>query len=261
VVDLLNEYINELEHYEPTLGRTMKFHLSNFEKDIDLSGAFDFQNMLSELLLENVSYLTVFWGIMEGGNSKSSGNIISDLQDAFVEIGRRSGGTTVSGSEPEDGLMSLKEYTDHFYELVFEYEGDPADTKIQVDVNGSNPVLSYRGSFSMDEMDSWINRIFDGKITISDFSLKKRRNAAFTLSGFERDKINRFGMLKVRISLLDEDNQLVYTESNIMRASEGEVDVSVPVPKEYKGEYTLVIDAIDMMANKIGSITNRVTIK
>ena len=260
VASMLHEYIDELGDFEPILGRTMKFHLTNFEKEIDLSGAFDYKKLLTELLLENISYLTVFWGHQGSEGTQSQGKIIPDLRDAFQEIGRATGGKTIISMEPEDGLLDLKDYTDRFYELVFEMEDDPKDMRIDIVASETPVSLSYRESFSEEEMEAWMRRMTGEKVTISDFSLKRKRVATFTLSGFETDKINRIGMMKVRLSLLGEGDQLVYTTSNILRASESEVELSVPLPKEHSGEFTLVVDVIDMMANKMDSISNRIKI-
>ncbi len=242
----LNGYI--ATHESGSLARNMEKSLADFEKELLISASFPQADILDTLLGKNICFNVVHWGSLKSDESDTSFNETSDLEAVMCRIAECSGGKNVVASDPEQALKKIKSHADTYYDLTFALDGKIAETNIQVLANRPDLELSYKQNFSSEEMQEWVHINKEKKVEIRGISMSKK-TIDFEIDSFEKDREKRFGLLKVRISLFDEQNRNAYKSENTLRASKDNVKISVPFSREYKGRFRLVIEIFDLLAN------------
>jgi hypothetical protein len=256
---MVNNYINYLDRGNQPLARAMKSHLSYFAKQLLFYDSFPISDFLNIFLSLNVGFNTVFWGNLKISDSDPLAKETSELEVIFSEIASLTGGKTIIATEPEMGLREIKAHTDHFYELIYDFDGKMEEKKIHVLLNDQKSKLSYKNKFSKQEIGSCIQALSEKSVEVIDFSIKKNQ-VTFSIKSFKRKREKKYGLLKVRMRLFDKHNFMVYSTENTLRASENEVTVSIPLPPEHRGEFKLNITIFDLIANTLTSQDHRLTL-
>lgn len=246
----LNRYIST--HETGTLAQTMQKSLADLEKNLIISDSIKSIEILNTLLGKNICYNVVNWGSIKTSESDASIKEASDLEAVLHQIAEYSGGKSVVATDPEQGIRQIRNHTDRFYQLIYEFDGNIEHKKIHISAADSNLELSYRQNYSEEEMRDWLRTLAEKRITIRDF-LQRKNSIQFGIDTFERNREEEFGILKVRISLFDGNNTPVYKSENTLRASRDKVKISIPLPTEYRGEYRLCIEVFDLLANTSAS--------
>jgi hypothetical protein len=96
-------------------------------------------------------------------------------------------------------------------------------------------------------------------VEIGDFVMENN-TLHFVLHSFQKDQENKYGVLKVRVSLHDGQNTAVYKSENTLRAAKERVSISIPLPEEYRGEFRLLISVFDLLANTVASYEHNIRI-
>lgn len=242
----LNAYISK--HETGSLARTMQKSISDLEKQLLISESIPQEEILDSLLGKNICYNVVFFGSIKSDEAHTSFKETSDLHSVLRRIARYSGGKAVVATDPEKGLNEIKKHSDRYYDLVFELDRNTGELKFHISSEGSHHKFSYKQNFSKEEMDEWIRSIGEKKVQIQDFSLDKRA-IHFSIGSFMQNRDKQFGLLKVRLRLIDKNNAQIYKTENTLRASEERVTVSVPMPLDYRGRFRLSIEVFDLLAN------------
>lgn len=242
----LNAYIGT--HESGTLARTMQKSLSDFEKQLLISESFPQAEILDTLLGKNMSFNVIHWGSLKSDESGTSSEESSDLGAVLRRIAEYSGGKNIVATDPEQGIKEIKNHADVYYELAFAFDGKVEEKKIQISTNRPNPELSYKQRFSAEDMDQWVRTVTKKKVKIHDIAIHND-TIHFEIDSFEKNKEKQFGLLKVRISLFDGNNNKAYKSENTLRASKQRVTLSIPIPPEHHGKFRLVIEVFDFLAN------------
>ncbi len=246
----LNAYITATEY--GTLAQTMQKSLADLEKQLLISEFIPQAEILESLLGENICYNIVFWGSIETDETDISIKETAGLEAVLSRIAEFSGGKALVTTDPEQGLKEIKNHTDLFYALDCEWDGSIEEQKIQISTGQPNLKLSYKQKFSEAEMAEWLQTLTEEKIAIRDFLLDEK-TIHFKIESFERNTREQFGIIKVRISLFDSNGTNVYHSENTLRASKDKVVISVPIPPEHKGDFRLMIQVFDLIANTAAS--------
>jgi len=129
------------------------------------------------------------------------------------------------------------------------YEGETLSRNMAKDLSDLEKQLVISDSFPQSEFLSTIlganisyNVIFWG-------SPKIGRSIQFTLNSFQLDQEEKYGMLKVRIVLSNQQNSPVFQTENILRASKESVTISIPLPEIREGDFRILISVFDLLAN------------
>jgi hypothetical protein len=246
----LNAYI--ATHESGPLARSMHKSLADMEKQLLISESISQAKILDSLLGKNMSYNVVFWGSIKTNEADTSFKETSDLEAALQHIAEYSGGKATVATDPEQGIKEITQHADHYYNLTFDFEGEVEDKTIHVSAEETNLKLSHKQNFSKDEVEELFQTLTEKRVQILDFSLDNRI-VHFRIDSFTQNQEKQFGMLKVRISLLDRDNTHVFKTENTLRASKQKVTISVPLPPEHQGEFRLLIEVFDLFENTSAS--------
>ena len=255
---IVNNYVNYMDGLQP-LARAMKYHLSYFKKQLLFSDSFPTSDFLDIFLGHNIGFNTVIWGNIQTTESDTFIQETSELEGIFSEISSLTGGKTVITKEPEMGLSEIIAHSDHFYELICDFDGRIEEKRIQVLLDDKNKKLSYKNKFSKKEIESWIHTLAEKSVEIIDFSIVKNQ-VKFLIKIFKQEKEKKYDLLKVRMSLFDKYNLMVFANENTLRASKNKVAISIPIPIEHHGEFKLSITVFDLLANTLTSQDHHITL-
>jgi hypothetical protein len=232
-------------------GSMLNHLLSNFEKTLALWDSFPKRTIEDLMINNNVTYNV----ILMDESKKSKARLISvspELKVIFDEISSASGGKTVVTSNSEEGLRDIRSHIDYYYEIIYNFNGRNEDKTIQIKSSKLRSKQIYRSFFAKEEIQSLIAYYTREKITISDLMLEGGK-IKFTVKAFKRQGKDKTGILKIRVTFIDDKKDTVYKKTNILRASKERVSISLPVPNRFKGQYTVIITACDKMANRFAS--------
>jgi hypothetical protein len=246
----LNAYI--ATHESGPLARMMHKSLADLEKQLLISESIPQEEILDSLLGKNMSYNVVFWGSIKTNESNTSLKETSDLEGALQHIAEFSGGEAIVATDPEQGIREITQHTDYYYDLSFDFDGKVEDKTIHVSAEEKNLKFSYKKSFSKEEVEGWILDLAEKRVTILNFSINNNI-VHFEIASFMQNQDKRYGMLKVRISLFEPNKSNIFKTENTLRASKPKVSISVPFPPEHRGDFRLLIEVFDLLANTSAS--------
>lgn len=87
-----------------------------------------------------------------------------------------------------------------------------------------------------------------------------RISGGITLNTSEtaQEESQRFGLLKIVISLANHKNDIVYKSKKTLRASKEKLEISLHLPSELYGSFQLNIRVIDLLANSQARFSQRI---
>jgi len=240
--------------------QTLQRGLSYLETQTRISDTFPDKNLLKTVLDFDLNYNVIFFRSTENKDVESEYSAFSDLETILRRISQTSGGLTVDSTDSEQGIKEIEKHVDIYYELIYEWNGKIEEKQIQVQVKNKKMDLSYSKNFPKERIDSMIQFLSREKVRIENISFSKNK-LAFVIRSFDHEKKENFGLLKIRIKLLDKQGRITYNTENTVRASKNEVRISLPFGPEFRGKYQLLLTACDLIANCQATQTRAVTIK
>jgi len=237
-------------------------NLQQLEKLLRLSEAFPGDSLLSVFNSANIRYNAALWVHRKHQGRFSASDIIPLLGVVFEEISRETGGKTVNTTDPEQGIEAIHHHQDQYYQLTYGFNGviekkEITITAASAEMNKLN--LSYKHVYPEEEMRSLIQYLSKERVRIDDFSLNNNKIkfsiAAVTLN---KSKGDSFGLVKVRIELFSQTGECVYRTENTLRSSKQQIKVAIPLPDQYRGNFKLIINACDLIANQLASFEQKV---
>jgi len=256
----IDRYISLLGVGAQNLALVLKTGLTRLENILSLPDSFPAEELVEVLAAHEVDYSIVFMKNTAVQESNFAQAPFLNLEALYGEVAKASGGAAVSAGEDEQGLMKIVNHVDEYYELAFDYDGRIEDLRIQVLFKGRSDGLRYAGRLTKAQVDSRVQFFSREKVKIDDVSVAAGK-LSFVVDAFERKKEKDYGLLKIRVLLLDDRNQNVYQEENTLRATNEKVRVSFPFPEEFKGAFQLSITACDLVANRLTAEERRIDLK
>lgn len=83
----------------------------------------------------------------------------------------------------------------------------------------------------------------------------------FSIQAVTFNKEKKFGLVRVRIELSDNQGNPLYRTGNTLRSSKTTITISVPVPVRYTGSARLCIRGYDLIANRLASWEEQVKLE
>ncbi|NIM14096.1 MAG: hypothetical protein GTO45_18795 [Candidatus Aminicenantes bacterium] len=255
----IKEVIRRIEAYcshSSLASHAFLHNLHLLEKLLDPGDSFPREQLFNAFTSANVRYNAVLWTIRKTETTDSESHTISHLRGILNAISRNTGGKTVQAIDPNQGIKEIAEYRDHYYHLVYDFDGHIKEKKVQVIIlpEDRKLTLSYKKIFSHDEMQTLIQYLSAGKISITGVSLKQtgdKQVVMFSVQSIAFNKEKKFGLVRVRIELCDDQGNPVFRTENTLRSSKPTITISVPIPGKYTGNVKLSIHAYDLMANRL----------
>jgi hypothetical protein len=238
----------------------MKTNLTRLEKALILPDSFPSAELVEVLAANEVNYNVVF---IRGDSVKESNFAqapFMNLEALYGEVAKAAGGAAVNAGTDEQALTKIVNHVDEYYELAFDWDGRIEDTRLQVLVKGKADDLQYAGHLTQAQVDSRVQFFSREKVRIDDVSVSAGR-LSFIVNAFERKKEDDFGLLRIRVLLLDDGNQSVYQQENTLRATKEKVSISFPFPEGLKGTFQLSITACDLIANRLAAEERQIDLR
>jgi hypothetical protein len=262
----IKEIIREIEAYcshSSLASHAFSHNLHVLEKLLEPGDSFPGEQMFNAFTSADVRYNVVLWTNRKTEITDSESHTISHLRGILNVISKNTGGKTVQAIDPKQGMKEIAEHRDHYYYLVYDFDGDIKEKKVQVLIHpeGRKLTLSYKKIFSQDEMQVLIQYLSAGKISITGVSLKQNEDkqvVIFSVQSITFNEEKKFGLVRVRIELCDDQGNPVFRTENTLRSSKPTITISVPIPGKYTGNYKLSIHAYDLMANRLATFTKQV---
>lgn len=238
----LTAYVNNIEGYQVN-------KVENLEKVLSISDSFPVEQMLDTIINSNFCYNVISFGGIKISDAEIRETETSGLERILHRAAVLSGGKMVNTISPEAGVKEIVGQRDSYYELAFRFNGKFEKKQIAVTALDQKTEFLHKTGFEKEEIESFIHYLTHEKVAVDDFSLDKNI-ITFTIKSFKHHKEGNFGILRVNIELLPEQNVLVYDTHNTLRSSQDEVTIRLPLPKKFHGNFILRITVNDLLANR-----------
>jgi hypothetical protein len=250
VVTDINDHLTALGQAQQNLAEILKTSVTKLEKSLSLSDAFPSREIVRVLAAHDVVFHVVFFR----GDSVKESNVelasFMNLAALYAEAAEAAGGAAAFAGTEEQALTGIINHVDAYYDLAFLWAGPAEKARIQVLAGESPDGLRYAASLTRAQFEARARMFSPEKIRIDDISVAEGE-LRFVIKAYERGKENDFGLLKIRIQLLDDGNRIVFQEENTMRATKEAVSIAIPLPEKLGGASRLSITACDMLANRL----------
>lgn len=261
IKNLINNYVSDLAGTsESSYTSSISNALKKIDKSILLSDNFNPENLVSPFKGANISYnLLLFHSFRQSGDDSDA--VSPDLEGILRSISRSTGGLSVITNNFKEGIDSMMKKSDHYYYLVYRFNGKKGEKKIEVAINNKDAVLFYKDKFFPDEIDLLIKLAAQPKISISEVTITGEQ-LTFEISDYaKKGKEKKTGIIKVEIRLLDKDRKKVMEKMNTLRAVKDPVKISLKMTPGLKGFFKLEIIVKDMNKNKTANFSKYIELK
>jgi len=260
VIKDIDRHISLLSLNHQSLALVMETSLTRLEKILSLPEAFPSAELIEVLAANAVNYNIIFIKSDTVKESNFAQTAFLNLEALYGGVAKAGGGAAVNAGADEQDLTRIVNHVDEYYELAFDWDGRIEDMRIQVLVKGQAADLRYAERLTKAQVDSRVQFFSREKVRIDDVSVSAGR-LSFAVDAFERHKEEDYGLLKIRVVLLDDRKQSVYHEENTLRATKEKVSISLPFPEELKGTFQLSITACDLIANRLTAEERQIDLK
>jgi hypothetical protein len=239
--------------------------IRNFKKKLAEHGTFSGPRLLKTLLEGEAGYHIIFTGGAKNIDANVVNTVTAGLEEMLEKVSIQSGGVTKRTSRFDNGLASIKDHVDHYYNLVFFSGSEPQTGNIRVELKEKQDdvTLVYNDNFTKEEPASSSQDHSQGKVKITGFS-QEENIIRFSIESFkvneDSEKRETFGLLKVEVNLSDPQGEKVYHRCNTLRASKDRSDITLSLPLDRHGQFKLSITVLDIIANNKTSLKNDITL-
>ncbi len=248
-------------------------YFSMFERELARLDSYSARPLLDIILEGNINFNCVFFGSISERRSNEGQIAAPYLEEILKETALASGGKAVETTNPLAGVRDIVRHQDHYYEVVFDFDGKIEEKHMQIILEGSRTKPSFKEKFGKEELQSFIHYLSTEKVTIKDFT-SDSSTITFIITSFElqeRDEepFEPFGILRVRIQLHNEEGERVYTSKRILRTHETEdelidentVRITNIFPAQHKGKFLVIIAVTDLIRNSFTSAAHNIELK
>ena len=258
--DISKRIKNYISNEAQAHAQTLQSGLSYLETQTRISDTFPDRHLLNTVVGHNINYNVIFFRSAENKEAESEYSAFSGLETIFERISHAGGGLTVNTTDSEQGIKTIEEHVDSYYELIYDWNGQIEEKQFQVQVKNRKLDLSYIEIFPEERIESLVQFLSKKKVSIENISINKN-TLFFVIKAFDHEKKENFGLLKIRVQLFNPQDHITYNAENTMRASKDEVEISLRFGPEYQGQHRLVVTACDLIANRLATETRSITIK
>jgi hypothetical protein len=251
----------------PLARQSFSNNLRRLEELLRIPDAFP-AGPLSDIFIHgDIRFNTLVYDSLKGKTDHGQADMNSRLAGVLNQVSIETGGKTIYTVDLEKGIKDIIEHRDRFYRLFYHFNGTIGEKSIEIIPGppGENPhrkiKLAYPKYFSENDIRSLVRGLSSETVKITDFSLSQRNNkpvARFVIKSIAFNEEKKFGLVKARIQLFDERGDRVYRTENTLRSSRREISLSVPIPGRFRGAFKLMIEAYDLISNRLASFDSQV---
>jgi hypothetical protein len=261
VLDKINNYCTQSTLAQKSFSQSLRL----LEKLLDLSGSYPAKEMTHLFQAANIRFNALLWNRHQEESATTQAGILKHVVSSIKDVSLHTGGITIHTPNLEKGLETIVHHRDRFYLLSFYFDGNLGDKKLNLATHGThhNFSLSYLHLLPKDILYQRVRFALTDKISISGFKLapsKKKPRIKFSLNAVTFDKRKKFGLVKVRVALTTTSGDTVFQSQNTLRTSKKKVSVSIPLNPDCSGNLKLKILAFDLIANRMTSFEEDITL-
>lgn len=246
---LLNDYASNLESEHQDLGQVINTGHVQMQNTMHSSDSFPAQRLINIMLRNNVNYNVILFRSFANKDVIEAHPIWSKLEGTLKGITKAAGGVTVDTLDSREGMRQIEHHQDVWYDLVYAWDGKVVDKNIRLHTTKENVDLSYNQNLPKAQMDSMVKFLSSYKIKIDTLTVDNR-TLSFLVSSFEINNTEGFGLIKIRIEILDDAGSPEFQTENTLRASKKEINTSLPIGDRLQNAHMLRITACDLIANR-----------
>ncbi|MCP4152230.1 MAG: hypothetical protein GY757_31110 [bacterium] len=224
--------------------------LKTIDQLMMLSEKVPIKEITAILNAQKVNYNTVLF-MNQRKNSNQVDAVSPDFESIFKTISNKSGGTTASNSDLAAALSDIHKDSSAYYTLSYKFNGKFDNKILQIYPSIENVQLFFKNKYNPKEIKALVDFMNAPKVKLSKFSLKKRI-LKFSISNFQLGAPDNKeqGIIQVRIELLDSNNNIAWKTQNTLKSQKKSIDISIPMPANLKGKYTVKLSAFDLVSKK-----------
>lgn len=195
--------------------------------------------------------------------------VASEVEDLLKDITRTTGGENITSNDLVASIETVSQLEDVYYILTYAPRDPKKTGKLKIKVKNKKYNVLYDDNFRADYINDYLQKlekqIQTPDIKIENFSFK-RKVLAFTVRDYLMREIEGkpqpVGRMKVRIRLIDKNNNSLFDQQKILTAQKTEFKISLGAFKKIKrGEYNFLIDAVDLLTGKETDLHQQVQVK
>lgn len=264
--------LTELTPYFTRVGEmsnALKSNFHTFERELSRMAGYSGQPLLNPILDANINYNAILFGRLALTDPQMTRGETFFLEKIIKQTSEKTGGITVETTNTLAGMNEIVHHKDHYYELLFNFNGDIEEKKLKVTIDGSKTKPGFREKFKLEEVENLIHYLSKEKVKIDRVSTKTNKDEkgiTFAIKSFELREFlqktsgDKFGILLVRLRLLNEWGERVYISERMLRVTEKRVSISHMFPKKYQGQFILDIFVTDLIRNSSVSFTRDIAL-
>lgn len=230
--------------------------LDALEKAMMVSKSYPVETILNFMLGLNLNYNMIL--IKSNGSKPDNGGSAPGYEGIFKGLAQKTGGLFIAASDPAAALDAVSKNTDHYYEVVFEFNGKLEDKHIKVEVAEPGAAVFYRDSFLEQEINILVEMINETGIEITGCALNGY-NLKFKVTGFKIAKSHitagqKTGVVKIAVKLINDKSEVIYETGRTLKSREDAIDISLNLPAKFAGYFKLTVETIDLISSRDAKI-------
>lgn len=250
VIRDMNDHIAELGQAQQNLAEILKTNVIKLEESLSLSDAFPSKDLVRVLAAHDVVFHAVFFR----GDSLKEAGIESapflNLAALYGETASASGGAAVNIEADTRGIAAVVSHVDEYFDLTFAWAGPDEKARLRVLAGGSEEGLRYAEVLTRAQFDARAKLFSPEKIRIDEIAVAEGK-LNFVVKSYQRSKDGDFGLIKIKVALLNGWNQSMFQEERTMRATKETISISIPLAGSLPAVFRISITACDMLANRM----------
>ncbi len=269
--DISTSLIQSQNAGEHALGKLINTFLNRLLVDLHVNKGFPTGEISKLFYKVNATFHSFFIKSISraGMDELEYEEVASEVEDLLKEITRATGGENITSNDLVASIETVSQLEDVYYILTYTPRDPEKAGRLKIKVKNKNYKVLYDDNFRADYISDYLQKlekqIQTPDIKIGDFSFKGKV-LAFTVSNYLMREIQGkprpVGRMKVRIRLLDKENNSLFDQERVLTARKVEFKISLGAFKEIKrGEYNFLIHVVDLLTGKEADLHQQVHVK
>lgn len=220
-------------------------------------------DFIEELLMSNICFNSIIFESESGSVLKSVMRERSIPASLLKRISLWSGGISVYAKDPEKMIRSVACKDLGYYTLTFPLLKNENSLQIKIkSKSGNEDDYLYPEVIGKELLRSVLKKKLKKNCRIRDLKIG-RGIVFFKIDRFCRSGSGDFGLLKVSLCVNDRKGAVVYNRENTLRSVKGrkKISLSVKIPPLLKGEHTLNLSVVDLIAKSSSELKQNIEFK
>jgi len=251
---LLNEKSVSDNPVERTKVRTIRSKQLGFQRLFDVSGDMPTEALKNLFMEANITFHLILLKSLRPLVTKDFElkETSQDYEGCFKQISFSTGGHTTFSNKVVDALEEISQAEDYYYILVYSPKEDKPVKEVNIDVK-----VKKEGAEVIHLKQFTTERTLP--VSISNFK-SGRKTIKFSIVNYQRTKLEGklSGIAQVKITLFDENSNKVYDETKTLSLINEETHISIPFNQFRSGNYFLIIQVIDRIANHVDVLSKQI---